>query len=140
MCASTSAAAAVLALRCAGSRAHTTDCTQRKASGDYSPSRTRAAGSPRSTTIWRFGVNASDVCFLLAPRFEGNPAAHCADTGFFPLFFLLLSTKWQPCCRQPGSPAAVCARRDGQPAVPPHSRSQCGCCGSRSCLVLLARS
>lgn len=62
--------------------------------------------SPRSVKIWKAGVKQSDTGFI-CPLSKETPQPVEPIRAFFS------STKWQPCCRQPGSPAAVCAEGRG---------------------------
>lgn len=83
-------------------------------------------GSWRKRTGYRFYL----------PPFRRKLCSPLNRHGFFS------STKWQPCCRQPGSPAALCERGGTGGAssslFPQRTPacSPCSCCfGWRSCLA-----
>lgn len=79
--------------------------TTRNNSRDYSPSSPRPSCSPDpSVKIGEARVNYPDTVFIRLLSKETPQPVEPIRVFFFS------STKWQPCCRQPGSPAAVCER------------------------------
>lgn len=136
-----SAVAAVWPCWCCGAddRAHATKNTAQREQEQNCAYCAGRARSPLPAVRKRFDKLVW-MCLLLAlfTPFEGNPAARWTDTGFF-----FSCTKWQPCCRQPGGPAAACVRGGTRslrcllvPAL--HTGSSPGCWfGLTSCLVLV---